>query len=278
MGADNDLDVFQGAPSAWPTEEDVDVVIFDDWLPEEWPNSVAALVINPPGSVGPINAIRLEGEGLPIADLRATREGHPVLFGVATGRVELHQTAVLEAHGPLQPLWVGDHGPVLLAGQSQGQRIAVFGFNPQLSSELPYLASYPLLIGNAIYWAAEHELEKSRGINRRTGELITLDGNRLSWLDPERPTETLRTVPLDKPTVELNQVGLWRTDKGQIGSASVLSASETRLPSRPQDIRAQTETSRTASLLRGDLTPVLLWTVLVILVMESFFYHRCITN
>ena len=59
----------------------------------------AVIVINPPGSLGPVPAARLAGDGLPLDSLRAIDRGHPLLYGVATGRVGLTQTAVLEAAG-----------------------------------------------------------------------------------------------------------------------------------------------------------------------------------
>ncbi len=285
IGDDDALDVFQGGPDAWPPDDEIDVAIFDDWLPDEWPASASIIVIDPPASLGPVRAVRLTDTALPISDLRATDEGHALLFGVATPRIDVAQTAILEADGPLQPLWIGMHGPVLLAGEAQGQRIAVFGFSPQQSAALPdqsksllNLASFPLLVGNAVNWAAAKQIDETRHMNRQTGTLVEPEGNKLVWIDPAKPDDALATVPLTGRAVELNRVGLWKTDSGAAGSAALLSADETLVPRRGSKRDAGGSQSQQASMFRGDLAPVLLWTILVVLLLESWLYHRCITN
>ncbi len=157
LGDETDIEVLHGGPDAWPPGEPVDVAIFDGWLPEEWPKAGAIIVMDPPRASGPVRAVRLESGGLPLTAIRPADERHPVLYGVATTRVALTQTAVLESDGPLEPLWVGPSGPVLAAGDVRGQRIVVMAFAPGRSERLPLMASFPLLIGNAIYWSAAAE-------------------------------------------------------------------------------------------------------------------------
>ena len=276
LGSEGDLEVLQGGPSAWPPKQAPDVVIFDSWLPGEWPSEQPAIVVNPPGSLGPFRALRLEGGGLPLDDLRAPETGHPLLYGVATGRVALTQTAVVEAAGPLEPLWVGAHGPVLLAGEARGQRVVVMAFSPPHSERLPLTASYPLLIGNAVYWAAADRVESSGAINRRTGELVELEGENITWRRPGDPDAEQVSAPLAGRSVELDRIGLWETDGGQTGSASLLSAAETLLPSGDVTGGDGPDSGATAaaSLLGGDLTPALLWGMLFVLILESWLFHR----
>ncbi|MCH1410125.1 MAG: BatA and WFA domain-containing protein, partial [Verrucomicrobiales bacterium] len=50
------FELLMGGPDAWPLSEQVDAVIFDGWLPEEWPEDLPAIVINPPGPSGPVLA------------------------------------------------------------------------------------------------------------------------------------------------------------------------------------------------------------------------------
>jgi len=303
LGSEGDLEVLQGGPSAWPATSGAekgdksnlprsgpegashkldlspfsapDVVIFDSWLPKEWPAEQPAIVVNPPGSLGPFRAVRLEGAGLPLDALRATETGHPLLYGVATGRVALTQTAVVEAAGPLEPIWVGSHGPLLLAGEARGERVVVMAFSPPRSERLPLTASYPLLIGNAVYWAAADRVEPSGAINRRTGELVELEGETITWRRPDDDDQQV-SAPLTSRSVELGRIGLWETDGGQRGSASLLSTAETLLPSGDATGDAGSDAGATAaaSLLSGDLTPVLLWGMLFILILESWLFHR----
>jgi hypothetical protein len=274
LGVDGDLDVLQGSPSTWPPEEPVDVVIFDDWLPTEWPQDAAVIVINPPGSLGPLQAVRIRGDGVPIENIRTISDGHPVLYGVASGRVALTQTAIIETGGVLDSIWVGPQGPVLQAGEVRGQRLVVMGFSPQRSQRLPFLASCPLLIGNAIYWAAESDLKAALGMNGRTGEIVPLKGTTLIWEPVDAGDEAETSVKLEGHSAELDRVGLWRSDDGQLGSASLLSVADTVISAQPEDLEAGADMETTESLFRGDLLPFLLWGVLGLLMIESWLFHR----
>ena len=294
LGIDGDLEVLHGPPSAWPPKtlppktlppkDAVDVAIFDGWLPPQWPAEIPVIGIDPPGSLGPVKAVRIGGDGLPLESLRASNQGHALLYGVATGRVAVTQTVMIDPGGPLQSLWIGPQGPVLLAGEFRGQRVVVMGFSPQRSEQLPFMASYPLLIGNAIYWAAETEIESSRGMNRRTGELVELQGKTLTWLDPARKEAAQTTaspaaggtVRIEGRSAELDRLGLWRTEAGESGSASLLSVEETLIPAADKHTPTGRDASETAGLFRGDMAPLLLWGVLALLIFESWLFHRYI--
>ncbi len=235
---------------------------------------MAVIVINPPGALGPVRAVRLQGSGLPVDAIRVTSEGHPLLYGVASSRVSLTQTVVLEADGLLEPLWVGPSGPILAAGEVRGQRITVMAFVPERSERLPLMASYPLLLGNAIYWSMAPTAQQHGGNNHVTGDLVGLQGKTISWSggpdDPQR-------VPLRGRWAELDRIGLWETDAGERGSASLLSPKETRLAaSEKRSGVDQADKSAESWLdLRGELTLNLLWAALALLVLESCLFHRC---
>ena len=59
LGANRDIEVLQGSPSVWPPQDPVDIVIFDGWLPDKWPEEGSVLVIDPPRTLGPVRAVRL---------------------------------------------------------------------------------------------------------------------------------------------------------------------------------------------------------------------------
>lgn len=274
LGLDTQVQVFQGGPGAFPPKEDqrIDVVVFEDWLPaaDAWPTALPAIVINPPGSAGPVRA-RVLGSGLPLETVRPTDERHPLLYGVASGRLALTQTVVMDlesGRSGLEALWVGPSGPVLAAGEVRGQRIAVMGFAPGRSESLPLSASYPLLLGNAVYWATRPAGGVAEaGNNRRTGELLALDDETIVWEGNEAPAEAEATR-----WAELDRIGLWKTSDGTLGSAAMLSARETLLPSaKPQ---AAEEEIGIGGWLAGDLTMPLLFLALGALVAESWLFHR----
>ena len=242
--------------------------------------------MDPPRASGPVRAVRLESGGLPLTAIRPADERHPVLYGVATTRVALTQTAVLESDGPLEPLWVGPSGPVLAAGDVRGQRIVVMAFAPGRSERLPLMASFPLLIGNAIYWSAAAEAGGTPAdtLNHRTGELVACSGGTITWSVPG-PVETHEsTAALRGRLVELDRVGLWRTEGGEEGSAALLSSAETSLAARAEPPPSAERPRRAAdqpvpdearsSFLRGDMTPLLMWAILAVLLAESWLFHR----
>lgn len=272
LSEDMEVSVYQGDPSVWPHEQPVDVVIFDGWLPGEWPADLPVVVIDPPHSLGPVRAVRIQGDGLPVDALRVTDEHHPLLYGVASDRVSVVQTAVLEAEGPLEPLWVGPTGPVMVAGEVNGQRLVVMGFTPGKCERLPLMASCPLLLGNTIYWSSEPKADIRSGHNHRTGDQIALEGRTLTWHDPGSREEI--AVEAAGRFTELDHLGLWRTEAGEAGSAALLSQRETLLPSsETADGETQKETY-SASVFRGDLTLMFLTAVFVLLLLESWLFHK----
>ena len=272
LGKESDIDVFQAGPSAWPSKEKMDAVIFDGWLPEKWPDQHACVAINPPSSLGPIHAAPLERTGLPVENIRTTGEHHPLLFGLASGRVALTQTSILETGGPLEPLWVGPSGPLLVAGEVRGQRIVVMGFDPESSERLPFTASYPLLMGNALYWAAEPAIEEGN-TNYRTGKLVKLEGKQLKWTIPDLHKRLESEITLEGPWTELQRIGLWQTETGESGSASLLSRRETLIVKQESEHSKETD-NQTSAWFSGDLSAFMLWCVLLVFVGESYLFHR----
>ncbi|MHC4251768.1 MAG: hypothetical protein ACYS9X_21830, partial [Planctomycetota bacterium] len=274
LGADEEIAIFRGGPEVWPPADPVDVVIFEGWLPDEWPTDIPAIVIDPPGPAGPFAARRIEGDGLPVEGVRASEERHPLLYGVATARVAVTQTSVLEA-AALEPVWVGVSGPLVIAGEAAAQRVVVMGFDPGRSERLPLMASYPLLMGNAIYWCASERGESAAGAARRTGELLALEGRSIRWTVPSPGGAREETLALEGRWTELERVGLWRTDADEFGSAALLSVRETLVPSTgAADAETSPVAGGTSGPLSGDLAPALLWLALAVLAAEAWLFHR----
>lgn len=275
------LEVFQVPPSSWPLPDEADgrppfeAVIFDAWLPEVWDPKLQAIVIDPPRPLGPIRTARLE-TGIPLGSLRSVAEGHPLLYGVASGRVAVFQTCVLDAGGGLTPLWVGPAGPVLSAGEVRGQRLIVMGFSTIRSERLGYLASWPLLLGNAVLWLAQPGQDERSGRNLQTGEVLELPaGARLTWKgEPAAGTKEARAGAAPR-LVELDRLGFFEAGKVR-GSAALLSGRETNLRPNPSPLEAAgpREELPWADYFRGDLRPLLLWGILLILVGEAWLFHR----
>jgi hypothetical protein len=274
LGDETQVEVFHTPPNAFPPKEAFDVVIFQSWLPEQWPEDMPAIVIDPPHSSGPVRVTRLDRGGLPLDSVRATDPGHPLLYRVATPRVAVTQTVSLEADAAsagLQPLWRGTAGAVLAAGDIRGQRIVVMGFAPERSETLPLTAAYPLLVGNAVYWCTQSQRQEQIGNLQNTGTLIQLDSDTLDWHVTDGDKVAVQAVG---SWAELDRVGLWTTASGKLGSAALLDAEETLLGVAPQTNDATDTGGGIGGWLTGDLTELLLVMALSVLLMESYLFHR----
>jgi len=267
------LELLAGTPAQWPLKHEVDAVIFDGWLPEEWPTHLPAVVINPPRSSGPIVARRLESP-IPYDSVRVGNEDHPVLFRVSSARVALTQTSLIQPSGSFEPLWIAGKEPILAAGEVDGQRLVVMAFSPQISERLPLTASFPLLLGNAVFWVVEtSEESKKRIIESPTGELIDLEGETITWTEWQNENLRRRDFPLDSKTIEMDRIGIWQTDTGMMGTSHLLSASETNLPGITE-IEKQSMDQSIKSGGMGSLLRALLILIVFILLMESWLFHR----
>lgn len=265
-----EVQIWAVEPDKWPMEE-ADVAIFDGWLPEEWPSDTPAIVINPPQQLGPIQAIPLK-TGVPHDEVRVANEDHPVLFRVSSSRLALTQTSVFDATGSFEPLWFAGNEPVLAAGAVSGQRIVVMGFAPQLSERLPLTASFPILLGNAIYWCAEGEnAEEDRLQERKTGEVVSVTGSQMRWRELRDGKLTGGAQKLDRGLVELERIGLWETDGGQRGTSHLLSREETNL--RASAAEESTTPAAAGGPGLGDITWLILAMICLLLLIESLLFH-----
>jgi hypothetical protein len=190
------------------------------------------------------------------------------------------QTCAVEAGGLLEPLWVGPSGPLLLAGEVSDQRLVVMAFSPRRSERLGLMASYPLLVGNAVFWSARPRVRTEQTRTYRTGELLELTGSEIVWSPGTNGASGGHRLPIAGRWTELDRQGLWRTDAGREGSAALLSARETLLAgASPQGGDAGPgEPAAPAGPLRGDLTWLVLWGIFAVLLLESWLYHRRAVN
>lgn len=306
LGRSDEIEIYRATPEDWPPQDPADLVVFHGWLPgagaEEEANpggdasagsippafsDAALVVIDPPRTAGrpdlPFRSVPFDSGGLPVERVRSTDRRHPLLYGVAEGRIALRQTAALESAGSLEPLWIGPSGPVMLAGESRGRRMVVMGFEPEASGSLPLTFSFPILMGNVVYWSTAPPESAGAGGVHRTGRVVELEGNSIEWAVPG-PTKTRKTrIQLpdartegEPRQIELDRIGLYRTDAGEEGSAVLLSSSETELGAASVKASGEAGAQAGPSLLglSGELTTFLLWGILFALVVESWLMHR----
>ncbi len=271
---DGNLQLLKGSPKAWPLSEKVDAVIFDGWLPEEWPENLPVIVINPPGLSGPVAARKLDAP-IPYDSVRVGNEDHPVLFRVESSRVAVTQESIFQAGGSLEPLWIAGKEPVLAAGEYQGNRVVVMGFSPGVSERLPFTASFPLLVGNSLLWCVEGAAYQEKRIQQlATGEFADVKGEQVTWKEWREGREQDRTLPVSSDVIEMNRIGVWETDSGNRGTSHIQSIHESNIPSRPDNAGDASDYFSVKSGFAGNLVLYLIGLILLLLLLESWLFHR----
>jgi len=82
---------------------------------------------------------------------------------------------------------------------------------------------------------------------------------------------------LDDGLIELDHTGVWRTDDGQRGVAHLLSITETDINAADEVSMAEggiQDAGQAAKGYLGDMTEWILVVLVVLLVMESWLFHR----
>jgi hypothetical protein len=267
------LEVLKGRPEDWPPKNRPDVFVFENWLPEKLPEDRPVIALNPAKATPPLQVRRLQEPGLPHDSIRTVTPDHPLLFRIATSRLALTQTGVLDLGGMLEPLWMAGNEPILAAGEMNGQRLVVSAFSPTRSEQLALLPAFPLLLGNALYWCAENSDAVSGLQTLRPGDLLN-ESSIVEWKEWTGSQFIDSSDQAANGLLPVHRIGFWKTSDRQ-GSSVLASVSETDLPAS-----GQAETSVTAlpaiQAASGvsDWPRLLLWTVLALLLLESFLFHR----
>lgn len=267
------LEVLKGQPSAWPMKDKPDVYVFENWVPDALPTDRPVIVLNPPKSSGPVQVRRLQEPGLPHDSVRSISPDHPLLFRIATSRLAITQTGVLELGGSLEPLWMAGNEPVLAAGDVNGQRLVVTTFSPARSEQLALLPAFPLLLGNALYWCAENSDAVSDLRVLHPGDLISESGL-VEWTEWTGSQFTESSDEAENNLFSVQRIGAWKTAERR-GTSVLASMSETELPGKAKDAEAIASLPKiTAHAGISDWPRMLLWFALGVLLLESFLFHR----
>jgi len=271
------LEIWKGDPKAWPLKDKPDVYVFENWVPAEWPTDRPVLALMPPQSSGPLHVKAVQGAGVPMESVRSVASDHPVLYRVNTTRLALTQTVVMEPGTALETLWIAGNEPVLQAGEFNAQRVVATAFSPSKSEQLALMPAYPLLLGNALYWCAENSDALRELKPQRTGDLIAATGS-IEWQGWDGRS-IVRAVDEPAGTMhELNRIGAWQMADGRSGACVLASTAETDVKHRDASAAADSSSptmTGSRSLARGmSWTQLLLWSVLALLLVESFLFHR----
>jgi hypothetical protein len=267
------IEVLKGSPSAWPLKDKPDVYVFEGWLPENWPTDRPVIALNPPRSSGPVHLQHLADPGLPHDSVREVAPDHPLLYRVSSSKLAVMQTSILELNASLLPLWMAGTEPILAAGETSGQRIVISAFSPSRSEQLALLPAFPLLLGNALYWCVERTDAMSELRPQRPGELLSETGL-IQWTEWDGNQFVETTHDSLNGLFAIDQIGAWQSLDHR-GTSILASATETDLPSLNEDaIPLPAMPFIKASVGVSDWPIALLWLVLLLLILESWLFHR----
>lgn len=266
------IEMRKGDPAAWPPKEQPDVYIFENWLPKEWPAGRPVIALTPQGSSGPVQTRR--SSSVPYDGVRSVQPDHPVLFRASSSRIALTQTTLLTLPTSIEPLWFAGSEPVLAAGEYEGQRLVCTAFSPAQSEQLALLPSFPLILGNALYWCAENSEALTDTRTLHTGELLHT-GSLVQW-HAWNGSSFIEVA--DDPAhglLALSRIGAWETGD-RSGACALISAAETDLPALAADAAHSTQPA--APLITASAFSTwpqrLIWLALTLLLLESFLFHR----
>lgn len=267
------IEMKKGDPTAWPPKEAPDVYVFENWLPKEWPADKPVIALTPQQSSGPLRTRPMPG--VPYDGVRVVQPEHPVLFRANSSRVAITQTTVLDLPASLEPLWMAGSEPVLAAGEFEGQRMVVTAFSPAQSEQLALLPSFPLILGNALYWCAENSEALAELRTLHTGEI--LHASSLVQWHAWNGTQFIEAS--DDPAnglLTLNRIGTWETGDDRSGTSALISSAETNVP-KLGDTAATPSQSATPLITASAFSTWpkrLIWLALGVLLLESFLFHR----
>jgi hypothetical protein len=265
------VEVLRGTAEQWPLTVKPDVYVFEQWLPEDWTPDAPVVSLTPTGALGTL-AFRPLPRGVPVERFRTLNAEHPVLHGVASARLSITHTTQLSAGAGLEALWMTASSPLLLAGESAGQRMVVTAFSPARSESLALLPAFPLLLANAIQWCASADSPASNSGVSRTGSHLKTRAP-VQWTSWDGQNITTRITPPTGDSLTLHQLGAWQTEDGQRGATTLTSLQETNVPAtstQPMENGSLT----TASLRSWSIITLLIGIILLLLLLESWLFHR----
>ena len=273
------LSAFRADPAGELPAEPFDLVVFDGVLPEALP-AAPLLIINPP----PNNPL-LTVSGT-FSDTQVTRVTDSSLLNY----VDFSEVQILEAQQVQIPSWAealvtAQGGPLLLAGETGGRRIAVLTFDLH-RSDLPLQIAFPVLIANLAEWLTPG-LPFDAGENLHPGEAVTLypgDAATLAIIRPDgrrwTPSPGAAEEPGNPIFAETEDLGLYQVeiDNAPAGQFAVnlFDPAESSL-SRQEAItvgRAEIAPGGEQQLGQRELWPWLAAVALLILILEWWVYHR----
>jgi aerotolerance regulator-like protein/VWA domain-containing protein len=250
--------------------------IFDGIVPPQLPKA-DLLFVNPPGNpLFEVGGTYKEIQNVQVKEHRLTRF------------VDWSNVHILEAEAVQTPEWAdvlieSDAGPLVFAGETDGQRIAALTFDLK-ESDLPLQIAYPILFSNLInYLAPPSAFDSTQSL--RPGESLSI----LPQTDVDRiviasPSNQAYTLAADQTTfTQTRELGYYAVNFMSGDSSSVeyfavnlFDENESNIQPRAAIQVGRVEVTPTASQQVGqrELWPWLAALALIILMIEWQVFHQ----
>jgi hypothetical protein len=269
-------------------QEPFDLYVFDtELLPAELPDA-DLLLVNPSGF-----AVSQSGDEEPLlnfsgvfSDTEVIRiADSPILRFVDWSSVNVRSASAVDAPWA-RPLVSAEGGPLFLAGEQGGRRVAVLTFRLQ-ESDLPLQIAFPVVMANIMDWLNPGSALLN-GDGYAPGDPVRIRPNAsATTIVVRKPDGTLWIRDVDEPAMifqETDQLGVYdvlardQSDERLAGrfAVNLMSAAESRIA--PADsVRlgsSSLEAPGDGSVGQRELWPWLAFLALVVLLIEWWIYHR----
>lgn len=258
-----------------------DVVVFDGYVPDVLPRG-NVLIVNPTESA----LFTIEGE-LRRPAIRGWERDDPLLRFVDLRDVAIARALRVTPPGWMRTLIDSDGGPLLLAGEREGQRVVLIPFDLR-QSNLPLSAAFPILMSNLLGYLEPVNQAAQRDL--RPGDAVTIaplpQAEEVIVRQPNGPSQTFASEGRPIQFTETAQPGLYAVLQRAAGQTlveepfAINAADEQESDVRPKAIALGSGRTLQAGG-APELVPVnreiWLWLVppaLALLLVEWFWFHR----
>jgi Ca-activated chloride channel family protein len=258
-----------------------DVVVLDGFVPETLPRG-NVLIFNPADSA----LFGTEGE-IRRPTIRNWERDDPLMRFVDLREVAIARTQKITPPGWMRTLVTSDDTPLMLAGEQDGQRVVLVGFDLR-QSNLPLSAAFPILMSNILGYlepggqAAQHDLRPGAPLNiaplPQAEEIVI-----------RRPNGPSQAIPSDGHPIQYSDTlvpGIYTVSQRAAGQTlleepfAIDASDEAESDVRPKPVSLGSGRTLQAGG-APELVPVNreIWTwlivpVLALLLIEWFWFHR----
>lgn len=273
---------FKAPPGRPLPAQAFDLTIFDRTLPTALPAG-DIMFIAPTGSVSGLFGIEADEVGA-VGRLTSATSDERLTF------VDLENVSVLKYRPLVGVEWadtlisVNDDAPLVVAGELDGRRVAIFAFALS-DSDLPLQIAFPVLMSNLLTWFTPQGALSETALTIGQPQLIRppLDAEAVRVTAPDG---SVRELPIESSELvygDTSMVGVYRVDILRGGDVSqtesfavnLFSLSESNITPRPASLNGQPLTVNTTDEQgQWEFWPILALLALFILLLEWNIYHR----